>query len=539
MSTIHTKGWGVLGAMVLAAALLAVQPAARAADEAAGDAAAANPIAQYAELTGGAPGVALPAPVLAAQAAEVPLPPPAAGDQGTTASAVGGGGIQIIFSQPENDILAKQAMEKLDVMVDSLVFPDAKLSNVIRTIGERLNINFIFDAEDITGNVTLRLHNVRLRDALDSILTTRKLAIVVDASGIFRIVPQEQVGRKTVETHTEVIQLNWVSAADVVKTLKPFISDDVGRLEFNEESNVLIVTDVPPQIEVVKDLVSQLDKAERQVLVEARLVDINIDAARDLGTEWSAVTDETLNAVIQGITVAAGEATLGFGDKIGIFGNTYNLNAIFRALETRNVAELLANPRVTTLNNVPAQIQIIQRIPYLEAVQGPTQNSQVAEVEFEDSGVDIKVTPIITPNDFVRMQISLKQSIFRGRVGTDDENPLGPPKIDERNADTNVIVADGNTVVLGGLRQQNEIEDTLGVPWFHEIPFFGWLFKDKHYDNAKTELVLMVTPKIVKDKISLTDNEKYWYDRIDAKWNLPDTFFDQTGDVGEGPKVKK
>lgn len=441
----------------------------------------------------------------------------------------------------KNDPLTREAMDKLDVQVESLEFANADLRNVIRIIGDKLNINFIFDSDNIGGKVTLRLRNIRLRDALTSILTTRKLAIIADRSGIFRIVPQEQVGRKGVETKTEVIQLKWISAIDVQKTMKPFMSDD-GKMEANEESNCIIVTDVPPQIETLRKLIDQIDTAERQVQIEARLADVNIEAIRNLGTKWSlskpsdfaakpaAGADPLPTAIgglvpilVNGFANNSGQGTLQLGEKVGIFGGDYDLNAVFSALEERKLAEVLANPRVTTLNNVPASISIIQKIPYIQASGLTSSGTQVPTVTFADAGVDIKVKPIITPNGFVRMDITLKQMIFRGRVGAE---PLDPPLIDERNADTNVIVESDNTAVLGGLRQQQQISSISGVPWLHEIPFFGWLFKNKTDDRTKIELVLMMTPRIIKSHMGLTDKEKYWYDKIDTDWHLPDYFFD-------------
>jgi len=504
--------------------------------------------------------------------------------------------IALDFEDSEQDILTRQALEKLDVIVESLEFANADLRNVIRIIGERLDINFIFDADDIGGKVSLRLHNVRLRDALESILSTRKLAIVPDQSGIFRIVPQEQIGRQLVETRTEVIQLNWLSADDVLETMEPFLTDH-GRMMANEESNTLIITDVPPQIQVIRDLIAEIDLAERQVLIEARLADINVGALRNLGTQWSVTklnehalrrldsrsmdkdstglfgpagvnnvetvtrdmylggnligsTEVTglagavealdptplanagglIPVLLEGFTLGGGLGSLSFGDKIGIFGDEYDLNATFSFLEQRDIVEVLANPRVTTLNNVPARIDIIEKIPYIESVQGPTEGVVIGEIEFEPVGVTINVKPIITPNGFVRMEIDLRQKIFRGRVdaGGGGFSAYDPPQVDERNAMTNVIVRNADTVALGGFRQVRKVEGVDGVPWLHRIPVIGWLFKNKEHDQAKTELVLMLTPKIVEQHVALNDREKYLYEKIDHDWHVPDKFFDET-----------
>lgn len=476
--------------------------------------------------------------------------------------------IQITFKSDENDILTQQAVAKLDEVVESLVFSNADLGNVIRLIGERLDMNFIFDADDIHGNVTMRLNNVRLRDALDSILSTRELAMIVDPSGIFRIVPQEQVGKTSIETKTEVIQLNWVSAVDTKETIAAFVSDDVGKIESNEESNLLIVTDVPPNIEIIKGLIAHIDKPERQVEIEARLVDINIGALRDLGTEWTVAKDNeasdwylpselkddlnelgwdsddltvdytdalgVVNNMTEGIGFNSTSAgTLALGESIGIFGDMYNFNAVFTALESRGIVEVLASPRVTTLNNVPASIEIIENIPYTEAQQSTSSDDSAVTVEFEQAGVRIQVKPIITPNGFVNMNVNLEQAIYRERVGLDSNgtSALAPPRIDERNAETNVIVGTGETVALGGLRQVRSVEDITGVPFLHQIPIIGWLFKTKSNDQDRTELVLMITPNILETSIAMRDRDQELYDRIDTKWHLPDYFMDDVSNV--------
>lgn len=429
-----------------------------------------------------------------------------------------------------DDPLTQDAMSKLDTMVESLEFANADLRNVIRIIGERLDINFIFDEDEVQGKITFRMRNVRLRDALESILTTRKLAIIADPSGIFRIVPQARVGRQEIETRTEVIQLNWLSATDLAQTMVSFLSPEVGKLEPNEESNTLIITDVPPQIEVIRELVEQLDIAERQVVIEARLIDVTVDAARELGTDWTVNDFDNINGdtprqdpLVDMLSFSSGAGALELGQMVHIFGHDANLSAMFRFLERDRIIEILANPRVTTLNNVQARIDILEQIPYRNIEQGAERD--IGRIEWEQAGVIITVRPIITPNGFVRMEIDLEQRINAGRVGTDPFG-LAPPQIDQRKAQTNVIVRDGSTVVLGGLRQLQHQETNNAVPWMHRIPLLGWLFKNKNNNQTKNELVLMVTPIIVENEIALTDREKCYYDEIDKDWNLPDYFFD-------------
>ncbi len=518
------------------------------------------------------------APAAAPQQFKVEVAPDAA----PKPEGVGSERIQVTFGESEKDLLTRAAVEKLNAPIESLEFSNADLRNVIRIIGERLNINFIFDAGDITGNITLRLRNVRLRDAMDSILKTRKLAIIVDPSGIFRIVPQEQINRSAIETRTEVIQLNWIPAEEVAKTMKPFLSSEKeGRLVPNKEANTIIVTDVPPQIEVIRKLIEKIDHPQREVMIEARLIDINIGALHDLSTDLSISklngdyqsgpvdhtltktitnTDGVISSVIEdkftnstlssadahgvvnnihdGIYVKGGHGSLALGDTHNVLGTKNHQNAVVTALETRNVIQVLANPNVRTLNNLPATIDITQKIPYTEA-NNDAGGQTTQKIQFQDAGVKILVTPTVTSTGYVRMGIQLSQKLDRGRAATaSTELPLPAHIIDERNATTNVIVSSGETAVLGGLRQLNAADRVDGVPWLHRIPLLGWLFKNKSNEQAKTDLLLMMTPTIVTSNKKLTEKEQKYYDLIDKEWNKPDYMMDDVSNEADLNKAK-
>lgn len=495
------------------------------------------------------------------------------------------------LDQPTESQKLSRANEILNSNVEVLDFRDAELQDILRLIAAKSKLNIIMNPQGVSGKITLHLEDVRLGVALDNILKINGLAYVVESDqNIVRIVPAASVGIEEVETRTEIIQINWVDATVLQQTLSNFVSEN-GKIIANEDTNALIVTDTPPTLAIIKGLVQEIDVPERQVLVEARLVDMQIGAVRSIGISWdmwrndahgnspytldtlgalngrtyyneSAENERTITQEILGqiwddtqtpptwIPGVVGTDTTVFesaaltpaidllrgnlgvdnqgkgldwalGDVVSIFGQTFNLGARLQALEDRNLVETLANPRIMTLNNIEAKIQIIRRIPYTEAVTGVS-GATTLEVEFEDAGVDIGVTPIITPNGFVRMGIDTKQMIFRGRAASGD---LTPPLIDLRNASTNVICRSSETVMLGGLRELRIAEQSEGIPWFSQIPVLGWLFKNKTNDQSKTELYLFVTPTIVEE-FALSSDEKGKYDRIDVKWHLPDYYFD-------------
>jgi len=439
----------------------------------------------------------------------------------------------------------------------NLDFKNADIQNVIRLISKRTGLNILLNPNEVTGKITLSLENVRLGYALENILKVNKLGYIIDGGNIIRIVPERMVGGGKIETVTEMLELNWRNASDVHRTFAPFLTE-YGTMQHNEETQILIITDVPPNVEKIKSLIRQMDRPDRQVVIEARLIDVQVDASRAFTAEWSMAKvnrDFGISAAnlsgsllepfdfinpfstvggasavaLEGIGASGGLGTVQFGSVIGVLGDSYNINATLTAFEQMGIVEVLANPRVTTLNNVNAQIKIIQQIPYIEAVQGPNSNSTVAEVEFEEAGVNINVRPVITPDGHVRLDIGLEQRIFRGRVpvssGEAADNAFAPPIIDVRFTRTTVLVLDQHTAVLGGLRSQRISESRNAVPWLSRVPVIGWAFKDKSNERSKTELILMVTPRIVEEA-TINDNEKRQYDRIDELWHLPDYYFD-------------
>lgn len=434
----------------------------------------------------------------------------------------------------------------------TLDFKNADIQNVIRLIAARTGLNILMNPGEVQGRITLSLDNVPLRDALDNILKVNKLAYIIETGNILRIVPEGRVGRGVVETQTVVMELNWRDATDVAETFEPFLSSH-GDIKANSETQTVIITDVPPNLIKVQDLIRQIDNPDRQVIIQARLVDILEDWNRTLESQFavrkssdiptadkhSPITGGNVGlfnqnsfgvptVTVEGFSVSGGEGTIGFGGQIGVLGSKFDLDATLSALENQNIVQVLASPRVTTLNNVPASIKIEEEIPF---TQTQTNNNTTSfNVQFEKVGVTINVVPVITPNSFVRLNINLQQRISRGRVSAAAEGGaaalgLAPLRVSTRTADSSVIVEDRNTVVLGGLRQIQSSENTQATPWLSKIPILGWIFKDQGNAADRSNLVLMVTPEIV-DQALLTDVEQELYNRLDDDWHMPDYFLD-------------
>ncbi|MGC8840667.1 MAG: secretin N-terminal domain-containing protein [Candidatus Sumerlaeaceae bacterium] len=490
--------------------------------------------------------------------------------------------------QKTTDERAKEANRELrgilgDDIFDQLVTittgADEDLAQVIRLLAERAGINFVYAEGVIKGRVTLNLRDVPLGVALQSLLAAHDLAIVREGANVFRIVPRKDIQQTVVETKTIYIKVNWVPAQTIADTLTDImgtgVGTKVGEVKAHKESNTLIITDTPPNVALMRDLVAQLDVPQKQVMIEARMVELLINNGRQLGsktvmervdksgnsqvtgqlgtnaehketvsrvvigddgkptivTEEVTVPAKPVDTLVSNLLVGGGAPSLSFGTVISILGKDFDVAATLDALEARRIANILANPRVITLDNETAQINIKRDNPYIEAQQGVGQQAVAASVKFKESGVELMVTPNITDNGYIRMKLMPRQEIFAGEF----KNPTtgsNIPIIDKREALTNVIVKDEDTVVIGGLREIDSSDARSQVPWLGQVPIIGWFYKGQSRGFLKNDLMLFVTPHIIKTPV-LTAAENYNYTRLDAHWDLPDYFFDDSVELRE------
>lgn len=455
---------------------------------------------------------------------------------------------QDLNKAPNTELIAVLGSEVYNRRVNISTPPDTNVEEVVRLLAERADLNFVYSTGVITGQITLNLRDVPLGVALQSLLSAQDLAIVREGDNVMRIAKREDVkpGSK-IDMQTVYIKLNWVQADTLGKTLLSAVSGTGGKIQPHTESNTLIITDSSPNIAILRDLVAQLDVPEKQVMIEARMVELLLVAGRQLGSNLSVTSKDSsgnsplgistggaegsvtaVDGIISGLLGSATNPRLGFGGTASILGSDLNIGLALDGLEQKQVVHTLANPRVITLNNQTANIEITRDIPYVEDGQGPSQGTTIQNVEFKQSSVRLNVLPVITNNGYVRMKLEPKQEIFSGF----DQITGKVPIIDTRSAITNVIVKDEDTVVLGGLRQISAGDTKREFPWLAKSPVLGWFFKNDNKNHEKNDLMLFVTPHIVKAP-QLTPAENYKYTRIDAHWDLPDYFFDDSVDQRE------
>ena len=404
----------------------------------------------------------------------------------------------------------------------SLNFQDIEVRSVLQLLADFTGLNVVV-SDSVTGNVTLRLKNVPWDQALDIILRTKGLAQRQNGNVIYIAPQQEIAAREQAELEaqaqkedlaplrTEYIQVNYAKATELAQILLSeggSLLSERASVTVDERTNTLLVRDTSSNLENARRMVNRLDIPVRQVLIESRIVVATDDFNRELGIRWGVSRDTTNDN--EGGVVAPGSTGVQelinndtLTDRFNVnlpvnnptgsvalalaklpFGTFLELE--LSAMQAEGRGEVVSSPRVITSNQREALIEQGVEIPYQEA-----SSSGATSTSFRKAVLSMAVTPQITPDDRVIMDLR----VTRDSVG---ELFAGIPSIDTREVDTQVLVDNGETVVLGGIYERTRNDQVNRVPFFSELPLVGSLFKQKLKEDDKSELLVFVTPKIVK-----------------------------------------
>ncbi len=408
----------------------------------------------------------------------------------------------------------------------SLDFQGADLRAVLRTFAEISSLNVVIDPA-VQGSVDVSLRDVPWDQALDIILRANKLGYIVDGT-IVRIAPltvlaDEQAQQRKLteeqalagELRVLTKTLSYARADELQNLLTKSALSQRGTVQVDPRTNTLIITDLADRLNTASDLIRTLDRPQPQVEIEARIVQTNKNFARALGVQWgfNGRIDPTLGTTTNlafpnngslggnlGATVGAGlnsapaavnlgvnGATSAVGLALGSVNGAFNLDVALSALEAQGNGRVLSTPRVTTQNNVPAEMT--------QGVQIPIQTvaNNTVTVSFRDAALTLKVTPQITAANTVIMQIAVENSQpdFTRAIN-------GIPPINTQRANTSVLVIDGQTTVIGGIYVSQEQAQTDRTPGLGQVPLLKWLFKRDTINDQNTELLIFITPRILK-----------------------------------------
>jgi type IV pilus assembly protein PilQ len=425
-------------------------------------------------------------------------------------------------------------------------FQDIPVRSVLQLIADVSNLNIVV-ADNVGGNLTLRLTNVPWDQALDIVLDARNLdmrengnviwiAPTADIAAREQQLLQAMQDRKELEPlATALISVSYASAEDLATLINEAstgeagdagLLSDRGSVAIDERTNTLMVTDTPDRIEAIQKLVLDLDRPVRQVQIESRIVIANSDFSHEIGvrfgvTAWHDKRNflgiagdgdgaNTLNpyvdpmpgddydSLVPGIPQRYNVNLPATNQSAGTIGLSFLSSNILldlelSALEAEGEGEVISTPRVITANQAEAFIQQGVEIPYEQAA-----SSGATAVQFKEAVLELRATPLITPDNRIQLDLEIKQDtvgeIYQtGRGGS-------VPSIDTRELMTSVLVNNGETVVLGGIFQDERSKSEDRVPYLSSIPGLGNLFKRRANENRKRELLIFVTPTIVEDR---------------------------------------
>lgn len=410
-------------------------------------------------------------------------------------------------------------------------FQDVPVRTVLQLIADESNLNVVA-SDSVGGNVTLRLVNVPWDQALEIILRAKGLDKRRDGNVIW-IGPQAELAQyeqakedarialeTREETVTEYIAINYGNAEAIAKALtegskggggggggaggsssqNSFLSQR-GSIGFDSRTNTLLVIDIPKKITEIKKLLAVLDRPVDQVMIEARIVVAQDSFGRELGAKFGINDRYPIDATNPGVTRDSGfNTSLPLSNPAGILnfsilGRNTSLDLELQAMETKGRGEVISNPRVITSNQKEAVISQGDEIGYVTTQASGTTTVPQATVQFKEVLLELKVTPTITQDGRVFLDLSVKKDEVKDFLST----PTGDiPQIQKRTVTTAVLVDDGQTVVIGGVYEFKNREDVSKVPFLGDIPFFGNLFKKTGKSQDKAELLIFVTPRVIK-----------------------------------------
>lgn len=429
----------------------------------------------------------------------------------------------------------------------SLNFQSIEVRAVLQLLADFTGKNLVA-ADTVAGNITLRLQNVPWDQALDIILTTKGLGKREDGN-VMWIAPAEEIAareqaeyeaRQKLEDlaplYTEFMEVNFAKASEVAGLLaseERKVLTSRGAVTVDERTNTLIVNDTEQKLAELRELMKVLDVPVRQVLIESRIVNASTNFSKNLGVRFGASDTRDIGGGTTAISGSlGGTSTLGgLQATTGLAGasNTPSLNdrlnvnmpaqrmqgvpfnptsiglAIAKlpfgrllelelsALQAEGEGEIISNPRVVTSNQKEAVISQGTEFPYQQASASGATNTQ-----FKEAVLQLKVTPQITPDDHIIMDIEVNKDA----LNTTATNNNGEPAIDTQKVQSQVLVNDGETIVIGGIYEQTKTNTVVRTPFFGDLPYIGMLFRNRSGRNEKKELLIFVTPKIVREGLA-------------------------------------
>ena len=466
-----------------------------------------------------------------------PLPQVTLGETGETMrvsfQGVAGSGLPLAgggVSSGKRSLLPPQTLENfyfgnLEFSGHPLSFHviDADVRQVLRFISEESGLNMVID-ETVKGKVTLKLENVPWDQAFLTILQVKNLSYIGQGNVVMistldaldekakKLKEMAEHSKALAPFQTKMVSVSYAKIDELASKVQPFLTQSTakggkkGGVVVHEESGTLVITDTERVIEKIKKLVGFLDKPPKQVMIEARIVDAVENFSENFGLTWDITGSTPFSVNVSGFLEDLRNSWSGAGLSVRQRGSVYtldvsgfpvvgSLSAELNLAETKGYARVVSSPKVVTLSGKKASITRNAPILIPKSVTSNVGTSNT-EVKFEplDIKISLDVTPRITPSGSVFMDVQISRSSPGPRSGKE-----GEAVAISRSAQTQVLVKNGHTVVIGGIYQYDEISGNAGVPFLRHIPFLKFLFSDTTFSTTKNELLVFLTPKLIDD----------------------------------------
>lgn len=407
----------------------------------------------------------------------------------------------------------------------SLNFQKVAVRTALQIIADYNNFNLV-TGDSVTGDITLRLENVPWDQALDMILKFKGLGKRIEGN-ILLVAPADELAtreatelksnqevEKLVPLYTEFLQINYAKAKEIATLLDggdSKILSERGSVAVDERTNTLLIQDTAKKLDDVRRLVDILDVPVKQVVIEARIVTVTDNINEEFGIKWGVtdtLSDGATSGSLNGANTAAGGVVPALNDRLNVnlpiadsagtiafqvskLADGTILDLELSALERENKGEIIARPSITTANQSPAFIEQGTEIPYVSAA-----SSGATTVTFKPAVLSLKVTPHITPDDRVILDLNITQDTRGDTVKTAIGEAVA---INTQRIGTQVLVSNGETIVLGGIYQQQLIYGVSKVPVLGDLPLLGWMFRTSKDFTERRELLIFVTPRIITE----------------------------------------
>ncbi len=431
-------------------------------------------------------------------------------------------------AKSENEEKEKTLLPKTPITLECV---DADIQDVLQMLAVKSGVNIIY-GPDVTGKITISLKKVPFDKAFENILRISKLVYIPVSENVLRVGTPEVIEKeRTLQVmYTKIFPLNYAVADDVKTHLEQILKAEgrtKGVISVDKRTNSLIVTESEEGLKYIEEWIKKLDTKPYQVSIEAQVIDISIDDLNELGVQWGIRSIETqpgTNVSYTADGVSGGGVSVGainatakevqssmlvaptgapLESAVFLFGKFTDALAIsgrLAMLVTQGKAKVLSNPRVTTMNNKTATIIAGEKIPYKSAVVQTTTGSgtgigqTVQETwEYINAGIQLTVTPTVSPDGWITLTVKPQVDIPQIPA------PGVPPTVKSRQTEVTVMVKNNEPLIIGGLISDSDIDAIKKLPILGDLPILGYLFKYKTTTKKRTELIILITPRIIEN----------------------------------------